>query len=85
MIAAQEALIAKLQRMLFGQSRERFEFQTPSIQLQLAFCQEMTVEEIAGIEAILDKKKEAVKQKEVREKAISKECYCPSIYRLRLQ
>lgn len=76
-IIAQEALITKLQRMLFGQSRERFEFQTPSIQLQLAFCQEMTVEEIAGIEAILDKKKEAVKQKEVREKAISKRMLLP--------
>jgi transposase len=72
-----EALVAKLQRMLFGQSRERFEAETPSIQLQLGFFEEMTPEEISSIEAILNKKKEAVKQKEAREKAVSKRMQLP--------
>jgi transposase len=72
-----EALVTKLQRMLYGQSRERFEAETPSIQLQLEFCGEMTQEEILGIEAILNKKKEAVKQKEASPKAISKRMALP--------
>lgn len=76
-ITALEALIAKLQRMLFGQSRERFEAETPSIQLQLEFCQEMTAEEISGIEGIINQKKQAVKQKEVKEKAVSKRMQLP--------
>jgi transposase len=76
-IISHEALIAKLQRMLFGQSRERFEAETPSIQLQLEFCGEMTAEEISGIEAILNKKKEAVKQKEASPKAVSKRMALP--------
>ena len=72
-----EALVNKLQRMLFGQSRERFEAEMPSIQLQLEFCQEMTVEEISGIEGIINQKKQAVKQKEVKEKAVSKRMQLP--------
>jgi transposase len=76
-ITLHEALIAKLQRMLFGQSRERFEAETPSIQLQLEFCEEMTQEEILIIEAILNKKKEAVKQKEASPKAVSKRMALP--------
>ena len=74
---SQKALIAKLQRMLFGQSRERFEAETPSIQLQLEFCGEMTQEEMSGIEAILNKKKEAVKQKKAGPKAVSKRMALP--------
>lgn len=76
-IASHEALIAKLQRMLYGQSRERFEAETPSIQLQLEFCEEMTPEEISGIEAIINQKKQAVKQKEVSPKAVSKRMQLP--------
>ncbi len=76
-IISHEVLIAKLQRMLFGQSRERFEAETPSIQLQLEFFGEMTPEEISSIEALLNKKKEAVKQKEAAPKAPSKRMALP--------
>jgi transposase len=60
-IKAHEALIAKLNRMIFGQKRERFEQESP---IQLGLFGQMSDEEIVKIEALLEETKDKVKNKE---------------------
>ena len=62
--------IAKYQRMLFGQKRERFTEESP-LQLKLDFGHEITQEEIREIQDIVTKKRQEVQQKEKKERESS--------------
>jgi transposase len=61
-IAELTAQVEKFQRMIFGQTRERF-IQQPATQISLEFG-EITPDEIAGIQTIINEKKESIRKKE---------------------
>lgn len=64
-IVQKEAEIAKLRRMLFGQKRERFE--ASPIQLPLDFGQNLSEQDIAALQEVINQKVEKVKEEEKKE------------------
>ncbi|GLU57380.1 hypothetical protein Dfri01_68410 [Dyadobacter frigoris] len=67
-IQEKETLIAKLQRMLFGQKRERFT-QSP-IQLPLDFGEHLSEQDIQQLQELITKKTEAHKEAQTKESRV---------------